>query len=261
MKQKTSTLLITLLLIVLILAACSGQQATEAVAVNTQQPAAATDAAPVVPAEMPAASEATFDSALVTDVDTLKALSYAYEGLVTLTDGQPAGALAESWTVSEDGLDYIFNLRVGVKFHDGSDLNADIVVANFTRWFDPASPFRGDGAYASWKNAFGGFKGEVAADGKPASSYDGVEKQDAFTVVVHLNRPVEDFLNKIADPAFVIASTSAMSAGGFGTSAGVDGGSGAYTFSFGDSAINFEPNSGYWNKDAIPSAGMSVPTK
>jgi peptide/nickel transport system substrate-binding protein len=244
------------------LAACTGpkdgdgdQDATPAPQQDLPEPT------PVAPADMPAASEASFDAALVTDADTLNALANSYEGLVALKDGQAVPALAESWTLSEDGLDYIFNLRVGVKFHDGSDLNADVVVANFTRWFDAASPYRGDGTYDSWKAAFGGFKGEVDADGKPASSYDGIEKVNDFTVLVHLNRPVEDFLTKIANPAFSIVSTKAMDAGKFGTSAGVDGGSGPYSFTFGDGSINFEPFAGYWNKDAVPASGMSVPTK
>src|SRR5262249_22298375 len=36
--------------------------------------------------------------------------------------------LAESWTVSDDGLSYTFKLRQGVTFHDGAALNADGVV-------------------------------------------------------------------------------------------------------------------------------------
>ena len=41
--------------------------------------------------------------------------------------------LATSWSVSDDGLTWTFNLREGVKFHDGSDWNADAAKANLDR--------------------------------------------------------------------------------------------------------------------------------
>jgi ABC-type transport system substrate-binding protein len=60
------------------------------------------------------------------------------EDLSVVTDTAPAlkGSLAESWTVSDDGLVYRFTLRSGVKFHDGTDFNADAVQANFARIMD-----------------------------------------------------------------------------------------------------------------------------
>ncbi len=55
--------------------------------------------------------------------------------------------LAESWTISPDGLHYVFKLRHGVKFQSSSkfkptrDLNADDVVFSFSRMYDTANPY------------------------------------------------------------------------------------------------------------------------
>src|SRR5689334_18303024 len=163
-----------------------------------------------------------------------EAASYLYEGLVKVDGGEVTGVLAESWTVSDDGLDYIFNLRPGVSFHDGSPLNADAVLANFNRWFDPADPAHGTSDTAAWESAFGGFKGETTDDGKAKSSYDGIEKVTELTVLIHLNQPDPEFLGKIADPAFVIVSPAAFS--------GPDGGSGPYKLgSETDTSVTLEP--------------------
>ena len=46
--------------------------------------------------------------------------------------------LAESWDVLEDGKVYVFHLRKGVKFHDGTDFDAEAVRWNYQRIMDPA---------------------------------------------------------------------------------------------------------------------------
>jgi len=57
-----------------------------------------------------------------------------FEGLTRYqSDGSIAPALAESWDVSEDGLVYTFHLRSGVKFHDGTDMNAEDVKFSLER--------------------------------------------------------------------------------------------------------------------------------
>ncbi len=57
-----------------------------------------------------------------------------FEGLTRIDEkGQANPALAESWTVSEDGKEYTFKLRTGVKFHDGTDFDANDVKFSLDR--------------------------------------------------------------------------------------------------------------------------------
>ncbi len=45
--------------------------------------------------------------------------------------------LAESWELQENGKVYVFHLRKGVKFHDGTDFDAEVVLWNYKRIMDP----------------------------------------------------------------------------------------------------------------------------
>lgn len=57
-----------------------------------------------------------------------------FEGLVRFAeDGSVVPALAESWEIGDFGLSYTFKLREGVKFHDGTDFDAEDVVFTFER--------------------------------------------------------------------------------------------------------------------------------
>src|SRR5918997_1314271 len=57
-------------------------------------------------------------------------------------------ALATSWEVSEDGTVYTFELREGVKFHDGNTMTATDCERSFMRLMDPDDPSRPPGTYA-----------------------------------------------------------------------------------------------------------------
>ncbi|MBZ0298853.1 MAG: peptide ABC transporter substrate-binding protein [Anaerolineae bacterium] len=67
-------------------------------------------------------------------------------------------SLAETWDASEDGTVWTFHLRAGVKFHDGSPLDANDVVATYSAMWDAANPAhtgRGEG-FVFWTYFFQG---------------------------------------------------------------------------------------------------------
>ena len=78
------------------------------------------------------------------DTFTLSVLNHVYEGLVRYTgDLKIEAALAESWeTVSPTT--WRFKLRRGVKFHNGSEFDADDVIASLARVSHPTSPLKGN---------------------------------------------------------------------------------------------------------------------
>lgn len=56
--------------------------------------------------------------------------------------------LAESWTISTDGKEYVFKLRGGVKFHDGETLDASVVKFSLDRLFAPGTTVPAKSLYA-----------------------------------------------------------------------------------------------------------------
>lgn len=70
-----------------------------------------------------------------------------FNGLVKYDkDLNLAGDLAETWSVSEDGLEIIFYLRRGVRWHDGQSFTARDIRFTYERLIDPAirTPYSGD---------------------------------------------------------------------------------------------------------------------
>ena len=119
-----------------------------------------------------------FDPAETTGISTPFMIIYAlHDGLMKPMPGHAmAPSLAESWTVSKDGLTYDFVLRKGVKFHNGDPLGAEDVKFSFERYKGVASAT---------------FKAHVAA----------VDVLDVHRVRVRLKKPWADFMTFYATPA------------------------------------------------------------
>ncbi|MFC0179232.1 ABC transporter substrate-binding protein [Thorsellia kenyensis] len=133
------------------------------------------------------------------------------------TETQPA--LAESWTISEDGKTYTFKLRKDVKFHTTDDFtptrnfNADDVVYSFLRQHDEKHPYY---------NVSGGTYEYYSGMGM-RDMIQSVEKIDDHTVVFKLTRAEAPFLANLAmDFASILSAEYADNMLAAGTPENVD---------------------------------------
>jgi len=102
----------------------------------------------------------------VTDNESMERMDNIFECLVGFKPGtteiQPW--LATSWDISSNGKEIVFHLRKGVKFHDGTDFNADAVVFSFARQYDNNHPYHEYGEWVLWKALLGAIEKVVKID-------------------------------------------------------------------------------------------------
>jgi peptide/nickel transport system substrate-binding protein len=114
--------------------------------------------------------------------------------------------LATEWTGSDDGKSYTFTLREGVKFHDGTDFNADAVCSNFEYWVNqPEGPAQSEDVTYYWISLFKGFRGSDTP-----SIYDSCEAASDTEVTVTLTEPFAGFVPAMSLPAFAMQSPTAI---------------------------------------------------
>ena len=147
------------------------------------------------------------DPSLVSDSNSSYVEQQVIESLVQLVPGttselRPVLA-SEMPTLSADGLTYTFKIREGVKFHDGTDLNADAVVYNY---------LRGKNTPKELQNDFNYYFGAVFGFGAD-SNLATVTATDASTVVMTVKKPQSNFLLSQNLPQFGIQSPTALKAG------------------------------------------------
>jgi len=114
-----------------------------------------------------------------------------YEGLFGFDkDMKLIPVLAESYTVSPDGLVYTIKLRRGVKFHDGTDFKADAVKVCLDRVTNPDNKLKRYGLYNN----------NIAK----------TDVVDDYTARITLKTPFSPFINQLAHPSTVMISPAAL---------------------------------------------------
>jgi dipeptide transport system substrate-binding protein len=173
-----------------------------------------------------------------------------YDNLVHFERGgtKVEPSLAESWTISKDGLEYTFKLRKGVKFQSNKnfkpsrDFNADDVLFMFERQWKENDPYY---RVTSPNHAYFGDMGMPKL-------LKSVDKVDEYTVKIVLNQPEAPFLANLAMQFAGIQSKEyAIAMLKAGTPEKIDQdplGTGAYQVVQyqKDSIIRFKANPQYW---------------
>ena len=193
-----------------------------------------------------------FDPSLYTAGTTFDAAAHTiYNRLVEFEPGTTnvRAGVAETWDISDDGLEYTFHLRPGTKFQTTDfftptrDLNADDVVFSFERQLKADHPWNQYVAGAAWEYSNGmGFPDLIKA----------VEKVDDLTVKFVLNHPEAPFLADLAmDFAVVVSKEYADSLDTAGTKEQLNQqpvGTGAYEFVAyePDAVIRYRAHEEYW---------------
>ncbi|MHA6792145.1 ABC transporter substrate-binding protein [Pseudonocardia bannensis] len=151
-----------------------------------------------------------FDPIFAQDGETFRPARQMFDTLITYKQGTSdlAPGLATAWTPSENGTVWTFTLREGVKFHDGTDLNAEAVCFNFDRWFNlPNAAAQSQAIY--YADTFEGFannQGETA--GEPV--YNSCTAQNPSTAVLKLNKAKGAFPAAFGLTSLSISSPTAL---------------------------------------------------
>ncbi len=267
MKKKISLVLAAALLAGLSLSGCGGSKTSD-----TTESAAETSTETEAAAEVKGVDVDTTGylvAALNADIQTadVQKTSKDYELPLNIFDrlvdievdddgnSKIVPSLAESWDISDDGLEYTFHLREGVKFHNGNDFTAEDVAYTFHRLLTV------DGAVNT--EFIDQVKGAEELMNGENDTLEGVEVVDDHTVKITLKEPFAGFLASISSPGVSIYDSEATEAAGdqFGMDPALTVGTGPFMFSswsFNNQLV-LTCNEDYWKgASALPGVVIKI---
>src|SRR3990170_2109973 len=145
------------------------------------------------------------DPSLASDGESLRVARQIFETLVRPEEGgtKVTPGLAESWTPDSTGTVWTFKLRSGVKFHDGTDFNAEAVCVNFNRWYNAKGLMQSPDVTAYWQDVMGGFAANESED-LGESLFKSCAAKDATTVDLAFTRVSSKVPAALMLPSFSI---------------------------------------------------------
>ncbi|MEO3742282.1 ABC transporter substrate-binding protein [Plantactinospora sp. B5E13] len=151
------------------------------------------------------------DPSLASDGESLRIARQMFETLVKPEEGgtKVTPGLAESWTPDSTGTVWTFKLRSGVKFHDGTDFNAEAVCVNFNRWYNATGLMQSPDVTPYWQDVMGGFAKNERED-LGESLFKSCTAKDATTVDLAFSRVSSKVPAALMLPSFSIHSPKAL---------------------------------------------------
>jgi len=134
----------------------------------------------------------TLDPALIVDVTGGSIVAKLFNGLVRIGDNlKIVPDLAETWSISSDGLLYTFRIRKGVRFSNNREVKADDVKYSFQRILEPKSRSPNTWVFEKIAGAEEFLKGR-------ADTIQGIRVLDDYTLEIRLRKPFSPFLKLLA---------------------------------------------------------------
>ncbi|MFJ3934418.1 MULTISPECIES: ABC transporter substrate-binding protein [unclassified Streptomyces] len=151
------------------------------------------------------------DPALASDGETFRVTRQAFEALLEHESGgsELVGGLAETWSSNPEGTVWTFNLRKGVKFHDGEAFDAAAVCANYDHWFNWKGTYQTSAVSYYWQSIMGGFANNEDPEA-PKANYKSCTAKDESTAIIEVNESSANLPGGFSLQALAIHSPKAI---------------------------------------------------
>lgn len=216
-KKIWTAALAVCLCALLLLSACGSKEGTETVSGDEAETKTLT---------LAASGESDVLASIYMGTDNMPTIKLVYDTLVKYENGEFVPGLAESWEFSDDRKTLTFQLRAGVKFHDGTACDAEAVKANL-----------------EYKQNNPGFMAL-----KAITAIQSIEVVDETTLIIHYPAPYYAYLADFCWPdVMIIVSPTVFIEGDYMNFSGISG-TGPYAFDHRESGqyTRFVRNEDYW---------------